>query len=230
MRPSELRVCACEGNQRTEAIREQPQPRKPDDRQNRDIGCKCAAHVTIPPILSICVAARGDGTTARRVVPGRNGLVPDRRAPKSGTAARVTTLFGSYPKPAASTRARTTRTGSTHQTARPVRDALRPEPGTARQRSRFCFATTFGTRRVRFFAQQEQITSAVHEPILRVPAVTRPVRPHGCRVPRNAIFSQSAGREVRLPPWTCRGARSPRDDSSASRYCWRESGCSSSGD
>jgi hypothetical protein len=67
------------------------------DRQNRDICCKCAAHVTIPLILNICVAARGDGITASRVAPGRNGLVPNRRAPRSGTAARVTALFGSIP-------------------------------------------------------------------------------------------------------------------------------------
>ena len=67
------------------------------DRQNRDIRCKCAAHVTNPLILNICVAARGDGTTASRVALDRNGLVPNRRAPKSGTAARVTTLFGSIP-------------------------------------------------------------------------------------------------------------------------------------
>jgi hypothetical protein len=58
--------CACAGDQRTEAIREQPQPRESDDRQNRDIGCKCAAHVTIPLILNIGVAASAaDALTLR---------------------------------------------------------------------------------------------------------------------------------------------------------------------
>jgi hypothetical protein len=62
---------------------------------------------------------------------------------------------------------------STHQTARPLRDAVRPEPGTARQRNRFCFATAFcGTRGVRFCAQQETNTPVPLEPILQVPAMT----------------------------------------------------------
>jgi hypothetical protein len=185
--------------------------------------CKCAAHVTISVILNICVVVRRDGTTAGGVAPGRNGLVPNRRAPKSGTAARATTLFGSFPKQATPTRARTTRTESTHQAARPVRDAARPEPGTARQRNRSCFATAFrGTHGVRFCGQQEQITLAVLEPSPwlsrsaergRRSGAPGPATPSigkrapcprvpDCRVPRNAMRTQPAGRTVPPHAWT----------------------------
>jgi hypothetical protein len=40
------------------------------------------------------------GTTARRVAPGSNGLLENRRAPASGTAAHATPRFGSAPNPA----------------------------------------------------------------------------------------------------------------------------------
>jgi hypothetical protein len=145
--------CACEGDheeRRFESDLDHERPviaRIVTSAANMRLCCKYGAHVTIPLILRICVAAAA--TTAGRVAPGRNDLVPNRRAPKSGTAARVTTMVGSDPKPAMSTRARTTRTGSTQQTAWCVRDAVRPESGTARQRNQV--PTAFrGTRRAKF--------------------------------------------------------------------------------
>jgi len=53
---------------------------------------------------------------------------------------------GTDPNPASSTRARTMRAGLTDETARLARDAVRPEPGTARQRNGFGLTTFRGTR------------------------------------------------------------------------------------
>jgi hypothetical protein len=110
---------------------------RPRDRRNWDLAAEYGRQVPTSAILDAWVAVGdGNGTTASPYAPGRNGLVANGRASKSGTAARATTEFGSDPNPAIFTRARTTRAGLTHEIARLVRDAVRPEPGTARQRNR----------------------------------------------------------------------------------------------
>ena len=118
--------CACEGDHEERQFESNNL-----DHERPVIACKYAAHVTILLILGLCVAARGDGTTAGRVAPDRNGLVPNRRAPKSGTAARATTMFGSDPNPAMSTRARTTRAG--RHTRQPGSCATRSGPSRGRR-------------------------------------------------------------------------------------------------
>jgi hypothetical protein len=93
----------------------------------------------------------GNWTTAGCVAPGRNGLVPNGRASKPGTAARATTKFGSDPNPATSTRARTTRAGLTYEIARLVRlDSARAGYGAPTKPFR-------GTRRGRFYEQPKVI-------------------------------------------------------------------------
>jgi hypothetical protein len=61
--------------------------------------------------LSCRHPATGNGTTASRVAPGRGGLVENRRAPSSGTAAQPTTIIGCSANPATSTGTRSTRAG-----------------------------------------------------------------------------------------------------------------------
>jgi hypothetical protein len=118
------------------------------------------------------VAASGGGTTAGRVAPDRNGLVPNRRAPKSGTAARATTLSGSDPKLPTFIGARMTRTVSTHPTAWCLRDAVWPEPGTARQRNQPCPTA---------YAERRTTEGLSKKGIIRTSVVGRPAR--GWRLP-----------------------------------------------
>ncbi len=82
-------------------------------------------------------AGGGGRTTAGRVAPNRDGLVQHWRASASGTAARVTTGFGSSAHPTISTTYRVDGSGVDPRRNRPhVRDAVRPGPGTARPRDR----------------------------------------------------------------------------------------------
>ena len=78
-------------------------------------------------------SARRNGTTASCVAPDRNCPVQNGRAPESGTAVKATTGFGSSAKPATLPGCGVVANGWVAREARPVREAVRPEPGTARQ-------------------------------------------------------------------------------------------------
>jgi hypothetical protein len=106
------------------------------------MSCTHAVHVPHPLIKRQPAAHRHlsdghgvgrNGTTAGRVAPGNDGLVQNRRAPQPGTAAKATTEFGSSAHPATLPGCGVVANGWTAREIRLVREAVRPEPGTARQ-------------------------------------------------------------------------------------------------
>jgi hypothetical protein len=155
-------VAPAKGCPQREASRDQYGLEGARDQRNWDLAAEYGRYVPASLIFDVWVAVGGgNGTTAGCVAPDRNGLVHDGRASKPGTAARSATKFGSDPNPAISTRARTIRAGLTHEIARLVRDAVRPEPGTARQR------TGFGSGRVPRNAPSQVLRAAESYPHTR---------------------------------------------------------------
>jgi hypothetical protein len=88
---------------------------------NRSRGCAARCSSYLPDLRTstsrgrarqLSCGHRGFEGRDHRIVaqaPGRDGLIPNRRAPASGTAARATTELGSSPNPATTTGARSTR-------------------------------------------------------------------------------------------------------------------------